>query len=211
MIQKSNVPDSIEKSTLAFVDDIVREIVGSNLGDENFAETPRRVAQSFVELLRGHSAESLSEIQKFLGISFETKHDEMVIIRGVQASGICPHHFLPVLYTIHFAYIPNGRALGLSKVPRIVKLMAARAALQEDVTSAIADQFYESESLNPRGVAVVVQGFHSCMSVRGTLSHDASTISSAMRGCFLDNADSSKLEFFQNLHLPGGVNWSGRG
>lgn len=194
--------------TESFVEALVQDWIGSTNDNPNFKDTPRRVAESFIELLQGHSDEAREEIQKYIDVTFETKHDEMIVVHGIQGAGVCPHHFLPVLYTIHFAYIPHGKALGLSKVPRIIKLLTNRAEMQEDVTSLIADTFFDNEKLNPRGVAVLVQGFHSCMSVRGIQAHGALTSTSAMRGCFLDNTDSSKLEFFETLKVKGGVAWS---
>lgn len=192
-----------------FVNSLVRDVIDASPEDPNFRETGRRVQGAFLELLSGHSLEARDEVKKHLSVTFPTDHDEMIVIRGVQSAGVCPHHLLPVLYTIHFAYIPSKVALGLSKVPRVIKLMSARAELQEDITSSLADLFFENVDLQPRGVAIVVQGFHSCMAIRGTREHSALTITSAMRGCFLDSADSSKSEFYDNLRLGGSVTWSG--
>lgn len=194
----------------ALVRALDENLIHSPEGDDNLTETPRRVREAYEELLYGHSRHASLEIIKYLGISFPTKHNEMIMIRGTQGAGLCPHHLLPVLYTVNFAYIPHGKALGLSKVPRIINLICAQAKLQEDITSEIAETFWTSSSLEPKGVAVVVQGFHSCMSVRGIQEHDASTVTSAMRGCFLDDQDTSKLEFFELLKTAGGVAWSGR-
>lgn len=172
---------------------------GMNPGDPNFYDTPRRVAESFTELLRGHSVGAQEEAADwFITKTFPTSHSELVVVSDINAAGVCPHHFLPVLYSIDFGYIPEGQALGLSKIPRIIQMIAARAVLQEDLTSDIAHTF--ERELKPRGLGVIVRGLHTCMAIRGVQARQAITTSSAMRGEFLENAQGVKDEFLALVH-----------
>jgi GTP cyclohydrolase IA len=174
--------------------------------DENVKDTPRRIADTYTELLFGHSEDGKAEILEHLEKRFPTTHRELTIVKGINSAGVCPHHFLPVLYTVQFGYIPEKSALGLSKIPRIIKIMSARAVLQEDLTADIADLFQLS-TLQPKGVAVVVHGFHTCMSIRGVSAREATTVTSAVRGIFLENDKGCKDEFLRILALDGGVSW----
>lgn len=166
---------------------------------ENFQGTPKRVARAFRELCRG--LYERDEIENILSTTFPCDYDEMVIVTDIQAVGVCPHHLMPVRYKIHVGYIPSkdGKVLGLSKIPRLVCLLAARPVLQEQLTKDIADIF--ETSLNPLGVMVVISGGHSCMQCRGVKMSGSEMITSAVRGCFADDNDSSRAEF---LRLIGG-------
>jgi len=170
---------------------------------EDLRDTPRRVWMAFEELLAGHGAQK--KIDAALETTFSTTHAEMVSVLGIRASGVCPHHLLPVLYAVDFGYIPTERAIGLSKIPRVVKWKCARAMLQEDITSDIADTF--SKALTAKGVAVIVHGFHTCMAIRGVQAREATMVTSAMRGVFLENDKDAKSEFMQ-LRRNGGMPWT---
>ena len=124
---------------------------GTRSAHPDFAETPRRVKDAFGELLYGHTRMGQLELDDLFDKTFPIAQAEMVSILGVKASGICPHHLLPVLYSVDFAYIPRACVIGLSKIPRTIKILAARAVLQEQLTTDIADTFFKR--LESRGVA----------------------------------------------------------
>jgi len=127
--------------------------------DENFKDTPKRVAKAYSEMMYG-----LSEIENHV-VTFPSDYDGIIHFKDICAVGVCPHHLLPIEYKITFAYIPTREVLGLSKVPRIIKHMAARPVLQEDLTKEIKEYFIHK--LAPKGIAVLVKGIHGCMKYRG--------------------------------------------
>jgi len=116
---------------------------------------------------------------------FDVKYDEMVIVRDVEFYSLCEHHILPFMGRVHVAYIPDGKILGLSKIPRIVDIFARRLQVQERMTRQIAD--FVSDLLHPQGVGVVVEALHLCMMMRGVQKHNARTTTSAMHGAFRSN------------------------
>ena len=179
---------------------------GDYRDDPNLRDTPRRVKEAYAELLRGHSMLAKVEIDEMLSVTFPTDHSELVVVQDIHAVGVCPHHFLPVMYAIAVGYIPEKRAIGLSKIPRIAQSLAARAVMQEDLTNDIAEIFYE-EPLGAKGVAVLIRGFHTCMSIRGVREHSATTTTSAVRGLFLDNDKGCKDEFMRLALADGGFPW----
>lgn len=156
--------------------------LGLDPKDENLRDTPSRMARAFRELCRGLYEQD--QIDEILSKTFPCDFDEMVVVTNIEATGVCPHHLMPVRYRIHVGYIPSpeGRVLGLSKIPRLVCLLAARPVLQEQVTKEIADVF--EENLDLLGVMVVVNGGHSCMQCRGIKMGDSRMITSAVRGVF---------------------------
>lgn len=160
--------------------------LGVDLEDPNFKETPDRVARAYLELCRGLC--NREEIDDILSRTFPSTYDEMIVVTDIDAVGLCPHHLMPVRYRIHVGYIPaeDGQVLGLSKIPRLVCLMAARPVMQEQLTVEIADAF--EKALGPLGVMVVVNGGHSCMQCRGIKQGDSRMITSAVRGVFRDDA-----------------------
>lgn len=157
--------------------------------DENFKETPARVAKAMIELCHGLYDET-NNIK-----TFPTEYSGIVCVKHIQAVGLCPHHLMPIEYDISFAYIPDGKALGLSKIPRIIKSLAARPVLQEDLTTDITAEF--NESLSPVGCAVVVTGKHGCMKFRGIKEQD-SVVTSEMSGAFAEN-EKTRNEFYKIL------------
>lgn len=156
--------------------------LGLDLNDENLRETPNRVAKAFRELCRGLYEQD--KIDEILSKTFPCDFDEMVVVTNIEATGVCPHHLMPVRYRIHVGYIPSpkGQVLGLSKIPRLVCLLAARPILQEQLTKDIADVF--EDNLEPLGIMVVINGGHSCMQCRGVKMVDSQMITSAVRGIF---------------------------
>lgn len=143
--------------------------------DANFIETPDRVAKAMIELCTG-LYDGGPAIK-----TFPTTYKGMVMVKHVQAVGLCPHHLMPIEYVISLAYIPDGRALGLSKIPRIIKHVCAMPVLQEDLTELIVAAF--ENLLRPLGVAIVVTGKHGCMKFRGVKEQDA-VVTTRITGSF---------------------------
>jgi GTP cyclohydrolase IA len=159
--------------------------LGYDTTDENFAETPARAARGFHELV--HDARQVNgEVEALLAKTFPAKYGEMVISKHNTAFGVCPHHFLPVVYRVSVAYIPTRKVLGLSKLSRLVRLMARAPRLQEDLTHELCMILHEQ--LDSQGAAVYIEGLHMCMAARGVGAHEARLVTSAVRGVFLELA-----------------------
>ncbi len=174
----------------------VKEIltaIGEDPNREGLIRTPERVAQMYIELLSGYRMDPISLIN---GALFEVAYDEMVLVRDIEFYSLCEHHMLPFLGRAHVAYIPRGKVIGLSKIPRIVDMFACRLQLQERMTRQIAD--FLSQLLNPRGVGVVLEGIHMCAMMRGVKKHDAIMTTSAMLGIFRTNL-ATRQEFLDNI------------
>jgi len=165
-----------------YVKNLLNEI-GENSEREGLKKTPHRVAKAFEFLTQGYR----KDIKKILnGAIFEEKYDEMVIVKDIDFYSMCEHHLLPFFGKIHIAYIPNGKLVGLSKIPRLVDVFAQRLQVQERMTQEIADTI--EQFLNPRGVAVVAEGYHMCMMMRGVQKQNSITTTSAMHGIFTEDA-----------------------
>lgn len=157
--------------------------VGENPEREGLKNTPHRVAKTYQFLTRGYK----QDIREVLnGAIFEEKYDEMVIVKDIDFYSMCEHHLLPFFGKVHLAYIPDGKIVGLSKIPRIVDVYAQRLQVQERMTQEIADTF--DKFLKPRGVAVVVEAYHMCMMMRGVQKQNSITTTSAMHGIFTEDA-----------------------
>jgi len=167
--------------------------LGENPEREGLVNTPKRVARMYTELLNGYFIDPDRLVNDAL---FHISYDEMVIVRDIEFYSMCEHHMLPIIGRAHVAYIPNGKVLGLSKIPRIVDMFAHRLQVQERMTRQIAD--FISDLLEPHGVAVVVEGFHLCMSMRGIKKQDARMTTSAMHGGFRRNV-ATREEFLDNI------------
>jgi len=163
--------------------------------DDNFKKTPYRIAKSYLEMCIGLSKKE--EIQEILDTGFPSNYNGMIIIDNVSANSMCPHHFLPVKYKVDFAYIPSKKMLGLSKIPRIIKLLAMQPMLQEDYTQEILKCF--NEYVKPNGAAVIVTGVHTCMQCRGVEVSDSPVITSELLGVFKEQ--DVKSEFIELLKL----------
>ncbi len=172
--------------------------VGEDPQREGLRFTPRRVARMYHELLGGYTTDSAAIIN---GALFDVKYDEMVIVRDIEFYSLCEHHMLPFIGRAHVAYIPNGKVLGLSKIPRIVDMYARRLQVQERMTRQIAD--FLRDLLKPQGVAVVVEAMHLCSMMRGVKKHDARMTTSAMHGAFRANL-ASREEFLANISRGAG-------
>lgn len=174
----------------------VREIlaaVGENPDREGLLETPARVARMYAEMFSGLHTDPREHTQKF----FTEKYDEIVLVRDICFSSMCEHHLLPFTGKAHIAYVPNGKVIGLSKLARVVEAVARRPQVQERMTETIAN-LLESE-LGARGVAVVVEASHSCMTIRGVRKPGSMCVTSAMKGLFRSNL-SSRSEVMQLIY-----------
>ena len=168
------------------IENAVREIliaIGENPDREGLVETPARVARMYEEVFSGLEGSA----KKHLKLFNEGKNDEMVIVKDIPLYSMCEHHLLPFIGKAHIAYIPSdGKVLGLSKLARIVDFYSKRPQLQERLTSQIAD--FLEENLNPKGVAVLIEAEHLCMTMRGIRAAGAVTRTSALRGCMRSDA-----------------------
>jgi GTP cyclohydrolase I len=162
------------------IDAAVRQIleaVGEDVYREGLQRTPHRVAQAYQELLAGYRVDPVRLINEAL---FDVDYDEPVIVRNIEFSSLCEHHLLPFFGHIHVAYIPNGKVIGLSKIPRIVDMLARRLQVQEQLTRQVCD--FLDEVLEPQGVMVVAEGVHMCSVMRGVQKQDARMRTMARNG-----------------------------
>jgi GTP cyclohydrolase IA len=168
------------------MEEIVRNLLselGEDTGRPGLERTPRRVAKAFDFFTQGYNKKIREVIN---GAVFEEKYDEMVIVKDIDFYSMCEHHLLPFYGKVHIAYIPDGKIVGLSKIPRIVDVFARRLQVQERMTQEIADTI--DEVLAPRGVGVVAEAYHMCMMMRGVQKQNSATITSAMHGIFKSDA-----------------------
>lgn len=166
---------------------------GEDPDREGLRDTPERVARMYQELLAGYRVDPIALVNDAL---FEVSYDEMVIVKDIEFYSLCEHHMLPFIGRAHVAYIPNGRVLGLSKIPRIVDMFARRLQVQERMTRQIAE--FMDALLHPQGVAVVLEGIHMCAMIRGVKKHDAKMVTSTMLGSFRTNL-ATREEFLNNI------------
>lgn len=164
------------------------EAIGEDPRREGLRETPRRIAEMYADLFSGIAVDPRRELE----VGFEVGHREMVIIKGVPFYSLCEHHFLPFYGVAHIGYIPSGRVVGISKVARVLDVLARRPQLQERLTAQVADTLLEG--LQPDGVAVVIQAEHLCMIMRGIKKPGSSIVTSATRGSFRRRA-ANRAEF----------------
>jgi GTP cyclohydrolase I len=165
----------------------VREIlaaVGEDPEREGLRETPRRVARMYAELFKGLHADPREHLQKF----FTEPYDEMVLVRDISFNSMCEHHLLPFSGKAHIGYVPQGRVIGLSKLARVVEVVSQRPQVQERMTEEIANLLISE--LNVKGVAVVLEATHSCMTIRGIKKPGSVCVTSAMKGLFRSNLSS---------------------
>jgi len=174
----------------------VREIlaaVGEDPDREGLLETPARVARMYKEMFSGLHEDPRPHLQKF----FTEEYDEMVLIRDINFNSMCEHHLLPFTGKAHVAYVPNGKVIGLSKLARVVETVARRPQVQERMTETIANLM--GEELGAKGVAVVIEATHSCMTMRGVRKPGSMCVTSAMKGLFRKNV-STRAEVMQLIH-----------
>ena len=153
--------------------------IGEDPAREGLLRTPSRVAKMYAELTAGYRIDPVALINDAI---FSVDYDEMVLVKDIDFYSMCEHHMLPFMGRVHVAYLPNGKVIGLSKIPRIVEMFARRLQVQERMTVEIAD--FINQALQPQGVAVVAEGIHMCSVMRGVKKANAKMITSAMRGVF---------------------------
>lgn len=172
--------NSSNKMDLPRIEKAVREIliaVGEDAGREGLKDTPARVARMYEELLSGTHSDPKEHLRVF-----NENYDEIVLLKDIPFYSVCEHHMMPFIGTAHVAYLPDGKVIGVSKLARIVDSFAKRMQLQERLTGQIAD--FLMDNLMPKGVAVVIEASHSCMTIRGAKKSGATMVTSALRGIF---------------------------
>ncbi len=183
-IDHDSIKESIRSMLKAFGEDPDRE---------GLLRTPDRVSRMYAELLGGYRVDPVHLVNDAI---FAVDYDQMVIVRDIEFYSMCEHHMLPFIGRVHVAYVPDGKVIGLSKIPRIVEMFARRLQVQERMTSQIAD--FINELLTPKGVAVVVEALHLCSMMRGVKKHDARMTTSAVHGYFRSNM-ATRMEFLDNI------------
>lgn len=172
------------------------ELIGEDPEREGLLKTPERVAKSMAWLTRGYGMDVADVVGDAV---FEEEHASMVMVRDIELYSMCEHHMLPFYGKAHIAYIPNGRIVGLSKLPRIVEVFARRLQVQERLTEQVAQAI--EDVLKPEGVGVVIECEHLCMMMRGVEKQNSRTITSALRGSFRDDA-MTRDEFLRLAYGP---------
>jgi GTP cyclohydrolase I len=182
------------KAIAAHFEDILA-LLGEDPARQGLLKTPCRVAESLKFLTAGY----FQDIEQVIGDAiFEECCDEMVLLRDIEVYSLCEHHMLPFYGRCHLAYIPNGKVIGLSKLPRIVDVFARRLQVQERLTNQIADTI--EQYLKPKGVGVVIEAYHLCMMMRGVQKQNSKTVTSAMRGGF-KRFSKTRTEFLRLIDL----------
>ena len=157
----------------------ILKYIGEDEKREGLEKTPSRVRKAFEFMCQGYEQDPKEIIQAAL---FSSSNDEMVVVKDIEFYSMCEHHILPIIGKAHVAYIPDGKVIGLSKIPRVVNVFARRLQIQEQMTEQIADAI--QEAINPKGIAVVIDARHMCMEMRGVEKINSTTVTSALRGIF---------------------------
>jgi GTP cyclohydrolase I len=201
----NNMKATTEPSTLtsATFEDLVQEMLvrlGEDPNREGLQQTPERVRKSLQFLTRGYSEDPEALLK---GALFSEPYDEMVIVKDVEMFSLCEHHMLPFFGKVHVAYIPNGKVIGLSKVPRLIELFSRRLQIQERLTTQIAETI--QKVIEPQGVGVVIEARHLCMMMRGIEKQHSAAVTSSMLGCFRDENE-TRSEFLSLIRQrPNGI------
>jgi GTP cyclohydrolase I len=193
---RNDVFDVPEQACTFGIECAVRDIleaIGEDPEREGLVRTPNRVARMYEELTAGYHVDPVHLINDAI---FDVDYDQMVIVRDIDFYSMCEHHMLPFLGQAHVAYIPDGKVIGLSKIPRIVEMFARRLQVQERMTQQIAE--FLDETLHPLGVAVVAEGLHMCAAMRGVKKANARMVTSAMLGTFKESS-TTRNEFFDHI------------
>jgi GTP cyclohydrolase IA len=185
---------SVEPATLtsASFEDLVKEMIvrlGEDPDREGLVRTPERVHKAYEHLTRGYREDPEAMLKKAL---FTVTYDEMVIVKDVEMFSLCEHHMLPFFGKVHVAYIPNGKVIGLSKIPRLIEIFSRRLQIQERLTTQIAETI--QQAIEPQGVGVVIEARHLCMMMRGVEKQHSAAVTSSMLGCFRDEQE-TRTEF----------------
>ncbi len=196
LVSETDPPVSSSGREIEF-EELVRLMLlhlGEDPGRDGLLRTPARVAKSLRWLTRGYGKSVEDAVGRAV---FEEKHESMVLVRDIEVYSLCEHHMLPFFGKAHIAYYPDGRIIGLSKLPRIVDVFARRLQVQERMTDQIADALMTV--LEPMGVGVVVEAYHLCMMMRGVQKQNSKTVTSALRGIFREDAK-TRDEFLRLVH-----------
>jgi GTP cyclohydrolase I len=180
-------------------EEMYREILvrlGEDPERDGLRSTPERVEKALAFLTKGYDQDPTRILR---GAMFEVDYDEMVIVKDIEMFSLCEHHMLPFFGKVHVAYIPKGKVIGLSKIPRLIEVFARRLQVQERLTQQIADTI--QEAIAPQGVGVVIEAKHLCMMMRGIEKQHSSTVTSAMVGCFRQKE--TRAEFLSLVRQPG--------
>jgi GTP cyclohydrolase IA len=179
-VRQIRAAGTIDRDRIAAAVTEILEAIGEDPQRDGLKETPRRLANMYAELFEGLYLDPVDEID----VVFDAGHDEMIMVRDIPLFSLCEHHLIPFIGRAHVAYIPNeqGQITGLSKLARVVDTLARRPQVQERLTTQIADTI--GEALDPRGVLVVIEAEHLCMSMRGIRKPGSQTVTSAVRGQF---------------------------
>ena len=175
--------------------------VGEDPTREGLEKTPQRVRKAYEFMYGGYKEDPKDILESAL---FTSSNDEMVLLKDIEFYSTCEHHLLPIIGRVHVAYIPDGKVVGLSKIPRVVNVFARRMQIQEQLTEQIADAIMAS--IEPKGVAVVIQARHMCMEMRGVEKINSTTTSSALRGLFKKD-QKTRSEFFSLINSPTGTRY----
>jgi GTP cyclohydrolase I len=184
--------DSPATLTSATYEQLVREMIirlGEDPDREGLSRTPARVHKAMQFLLNGYKDDPEALLRKAL---FTVSYDEMVIVKDIEMFSLCEHHLLPFFGKVHVAYIPNGKVIGLSKIPRLIEAFSRRLQIQERLTTQIAEAI--QNTIEPQGVGVVIEARHLCMMMRGVEKQHSSAVTSSMLGCFR-NEEETRTEF----------------
>lgn len=171
--------------------------IGEDPTRDGLLDTPERMEKSMAFLTRGYT-QNVADVLH--GALFDVDYDEMVIVKDIEFFSLCEHHLLPFFGKAHVAYLPKGKVIGLSKLPRLVDVFARRLQVQERLTTQIADAI--TEAINPQGVAVILEAQHLCMMMRGVEKQNSATVTSAMRGVFKSQLQ-TRNEFLSLVRRPG--------
>jgi len=180
---------------------IMMQSVGEDVTREGLLKTPERVFKAYQFIYGGYNQNPQEVLESAL---FTSSNDEMVLIKDIELYSTCEHHLLPIIGRAHVAYIPDGKVVGLSKIPRVVDIFSRRMQIQEQLTEQIADAIMKT--IQPKGVAVVIQARHMCMEMRGVEKINSTTTSSALRGLFKRD-EKTRLEFFNLINAPAGTRY----
>jgi GTP cyclohydrolase I len=194
MAVKTKCPEKIDVERIASAVRTILEAVGENPDREGLLDTPMRVARTYCELFSGLHENPADILGKAV---FSVNYDEMVVLRDVPFFSMCEHHLLPFTGVAHIAYLPRDKVVGLSKLARVVELFARRPQIQEQLTTQVADLLMEK--LDPKGVAVVMEATHTCMTIRGVKKPGSIMVTSALRGLFKTDP-ATRAEIMNLLH-----------
>ena len=187
----------------AGLEEITRELLvrlGEDPTRDGLQRTPERMARALQYLTRGYNEDPVKLLRNAL---FDVSYDEMVIVKDIEMFSLCEHHMLPFFGKVHVAYIPNGRVIGLSKIPRLIELFSRRLQIQERLTTQIAETI--QKVIEPQGVGVVIEARHLCMMMRGVEKQHSAAVTSSMLGCFR-NEEETRSEFLSLIRQrPNGV------